>query len=167
MIPLPNEGEVAPIDKTAWLMDSIMNAVEEVFQIHGIDLPELKYLTFAQPAHDCEQVTVTMIQGYLGVPGEQADDPQPCNGPRTGVFQVEVVRCVDDGVLTNLRQRGGNTAPDPQAISAYARSRARDIWALLQVAEHLSHYNQAISDVSVTEMSGKYQAAVLNLIVQI
>ena len=167
MIPLPDQLTVAPIDRTAWVMDHIMNAVEESFAVDGIELPTLKYLTFAQPAHDCEQVTVTMIQAYLGTPGEQADTPQPCAGARSAVFQVEVVRCVDDGVLQNLRQRGGSTAPDPEKISEYARSRTRDAWALLNVPNHMQDYNPAIADVAVTEVQGKYQAVILNLIVQI
>lgn len=168
MIPLPNEIDVAPIDKTAWLMDSILNAVEETFTSFGIDLPALRYLTMEEPVHDCEQVTVTCLQAYLGPPGEQADTPQPCSGPRSAVFQVEVVRCVDDGTPTNLRQRSGSTAPDPEKASEYARQRTRDIWALLWVPNNIPDYNQSIiADVSATEMSGKFQGVVLNLIVQI
>lgn len=167
MISLPNEADVAPIDKTAWVMDSIMNAVEEIFAGYGIDLPELKYLTFATPSHDCEQVTVTMIQGYLGPPGDQAAGPQPCSGPRSGIFQVEIVRCIKDGVSKNLRARGGSTAPDASVISEYARERSRDMWALLEVPNKLADYNGSIADVSVTEPQGQYQAAVLNLVVQI
>ena len=167
-ISLPDEGAVSPIDKTAWVMDSIMNAIIEVFDFYDIELPALKYLTVGEPVHDCEQVTVTILQGYLGSPGLQSEDPQPCNGPRSGVFQVEIVRCVDDGSVTNLRQRsGGTTAPDPEKISEYTRSRTRDLWALLEVPQHLNDYNQAIADAGITEMRGKYQAVVLNLVVQI
>lgn len=167
MTVLPPETDVQLIDKTAWVMDSILNAVELSFQDSGIELPELRYLTFAAPVHDCEQVTVTMIQSYLGGPGDQAAVPQPCSGVRSGVFQVELVRCVDDGTTQNLRQRGSSTAPDPEIISEYARSRTRDAWALLAVPSYLGPYNQAIADVSVTEMQGKYQGVVLNLVVQI
>lgn len=167
MISLPDEGAVSPIDKTAWVMDSIMNAIEEVFATYGIELPALRYLTFATPAHDCEQVTVTMLQAYLGTPGLQAEDPQPCAGPRSGVFQVEIVRCIDDGAGVNLRQRNATTAPNSEQASEYARSRTRDAWALLEVPQHLPDYNGAIADVGVSEQSGKYQAVVLNLVVQI
>lgn len=167
MISLPDEVDVAPIDKTAWLMDFIMNSVEETFAGYGIDLPELRYLTFGTPVHDCEQVTVSMIQAYLGPPGDQAAGPQPCSGPRSGIFQVEVVRCITDGVELNLRARKGSTAPDVDKISEYARLRARDTWALLEVPNHFNDYNGAIADVTVTEPQGKYQAVVLNLVVQI
>lgn len=166
-ISLPDEGAVSPIDKTAWVMDSIMNAVIEVFEFYDIALPPLKYLTVGQPVHDCEQVTVTILQGYLGSPGLQSEDPQPCDGPRSGVFQVEIVRCVDDGSVTNLRQRNGSTAPDAEKISEYTRSRTRDLWALLEVPQRLNDYNQAIADAAITEMQGKFQAVVLNLVVQI
>lgn len=167
MISLPNENDVAPIDKTAWLMDTIMNCVEETFAGYGIELPALRYLTFATPSHDCEQVTVSMIQAYLGPPGDQAAGPQPCSGPRSGIFQVEIVRCITDGVEKNLRARNGSTAPDVDKISAYARLRTKDAWALLEVPNHFSDYNGAIADVSVTEPQGKFQAVVLNLVVQI
>lgn len=165
--PLLPEAEVQPIDKTAWVMDSIMNAVETVFNDYGIELPTLRYLTFATPTHDCEQVTVTMVQAYLGTPGDQAAAPQPCNGPRSGLFQVEIVRCIDDGVAQNLRQRGGSTAPNSALLSEYARSRTRDAWALLEIPGALAQYNQAIADVAVSEPLGKFQAVILNLVVQI
>lgn len=160
------ENDVEPIDKIGWVMGNIMKAVEEKFELYGIELPELRYLTMATPVHDCAQVTVTLIQAYVGPPGDQAAGPQPCGGPRTGVFQVEVVRCFEDGSTTNLK-RAQSTAVDPDVITTYALERARDVWTLLDAAGEIPDYNAVIADASLSEPLGKFQAAVLNLVVQI
>lgn len=152
--------------KVAWVMDAILQGIEEAFGYYDIELPSLRYKTLGGVVHDCEQVTVSLIQAYLGPPGDQASGPQPCFGPRTGVFQIELVRCFDDGSTTNVRS-GKGTAPDATTISSYADSRAEDIWAFLDVPQFVPDYNAAIADVSVTDPQGKFQAVVMNLVIQI
>ena len=165
--PEPNwDDPLVRVTRIDWVFDRILQSVEETFAGYGIELPTLRYKTLGAVVHDCEQVTVSLIQAYIGPPGDQAAGPQPCHGPRTGVFQVEIVRCVTDGSSQNLKQRS-STAPDPEAANEYAASRALDLWALLDVPDFMPDYNGVIADVSVTDEEGKFQAAVLNLVVQI
>jgi hypothetical protein len=164
------EETVQPIDKIGWVMHSILYAVEQTFDGHGIELPSLRYLTYnSTPAHDCEQVTVSFLQGYLGPPGDQSEGPQQCNGPRSGVFHVEVVRCVPQAVQGYLGRgkASGSTAPDVGKMYEYSMNRGKDLWALLDSTGMLSDYNGAIADVSISDPQGEYQAAVLNLVVQL
>jgi hypothetical protein len=150
-------------------MHSILYSVEQTFDTYGIELPPLRYLTLGNlPSHDCEQVTVSFLQSYLGSPGIQEEGPQRCDGPRSGVFHVEVVRCVPQAIEGYLGRGGstGSTGPDPDEMYAYTKSRGRDLWALLDSAGGLDQYNMAIADASVSEPN-THQAAVLNLVVQL
>ena len=152
--------------KISWLMDAILLGIEDAFGYYDIELPTLRYKTLGGTVHDCEQVTVSLTQAYIGPPGDQASGPMPCNGPRTGIFQIQVVRCFKDGSSKNIRA-GNSTAPDPVVIGEYASQRAEDLWALLDVPGFVPDYNFAIGDVSVTDPEGGYQAAQMTLIIQI
>lgn len=153
-------------DKISWVMDSILQAVREEFQINGVELPERQFLTFGElPPHDCEQLTVTLIQSYIGPPGDQAAGPQHCDGPRSGVFQVELVRCVADGAAENLRNK--KLGPDLTKITNYAHERAVDVWLLLDSSKRLSDYNQVIADATVGAVQGQFQGVIANFVVQI
>lgn len=158
---------VDPIDHVWWVMHSILYAVEQTFDGHGIELPALRYLTLGNlPVHDCEQVTVSFLQGYLGSPGIQEEGPQRCDGPRSGVFHVEIVRCVPQAVQGYLGRGGTNsgTGPNVEEMYEYTKSRGRDLWALLDSSGMIGDYNTAIADASVSEPN-THQAAVLNLVV--
>lgn len=152
--------------RIGWIFDRIIQSVEETFQSYGIDLPTLRYSTMGNPVHDCEQLTVSLIQAYVGAPGDQAQGPQQCQGPRSAVFQVELVRCFEDGSSKNLRA-DKSTAPKPEVINSYTQERAIDLWALLDSSEVLPDYNGVIADVAMGDPEGGYQAAILNLVIQI
>lgn len=154
------------ISRIDWVMDRILQSVEETFQSYGISLPELRYKNLGETTHDCEQLTVSLIQAYIGPPGDQADGPQPCMGPRSAVFQVELVRCFVDGSEKNLKTNR-STAVDPVVASSYSLERCQDIWALLDSVANIPDYNAVIADAAVTDPSGKFQAVVMNLTVQI
>ena len=79
------------------IADHILNTVVATYADHGVDLPVRRYLAVGgqgDTVHDCEQLTVSFEQGYSGLPGNQAQEPVKCNGPRTGVYIVEVVRAL-------------------------------------------------------------------------
>lgn len=157
---------IEPKEKLGWVMDSILAAVVEEFEFNDESLPDLRYITFGPDVpHDCEQLTVTMVQTYLGPPGDQAVGPQRCDGPRTGVFQVELVRCYKDGSSKNKRTNP-TTTPDPIVMSEYTRERSVDVWLMLNSIERLADYNGAIADVSIGVPSD-YQGVIMNLVVQI
>lgn len=153
-------------------MDFILESVNVEFAANGISLPSRQYLAFGtegETVHDCEQVTVSFAQMYNGTPGMQEQTPTRCDSPRTGVFIVEVVRCIP---LFASRTSGGKGtskygAPSAQELTEKTKMQTQDAYVLmdagLKAAESLSHFN-GISDVSPGPISGGYQATVLTII---
>lgn len=154
------------VGRIDWVMDRILQSVEERFEFYGIELPSLRYKHMGEITHDCEQVTVALVQVYLGPPGDQAVGPQPCDGPRSGVFQVEVTRCYNDGSSKNLKA-ARSTAVDPAIVNEYSASRAKDLWILLDSSKFLPDYHAVIADAALTDPQGQFQSAILNLTVQL
>jgi hypothetical protein len=74
------------------LMNGVLQRVVSTFNSYNVPLPSRQYWTVGQQAVDCEQLTVTLIQIYLGGPGDQASSPQRCTQPRTAVMTVSVSR---------------------------------------------------------------------------
>ena len=105
-------------------MEYVLGVVVDTFGQAGIALPELRYITFGQPVHDCEQVTVQFQQMYVGPPGDQAQVAQPCDSLRSAALLVEIVRCVP-----TPNSRGG--APTPEQLTATARTQAVDAYMLM------------------------------------
>jgi hypothetical protein len=156
------EGDHLLKDAISYNMDKALQAAVDSLTAAGQDVPDRRYKTFGQTVWDCEQLTITMIQAYLGDPGDQAVGPQMCDGPRSGVFQMELVRCVPSGYNAKTK-----TAPNPEQFNEKTEGWARDAWALLDVPRYLADYHTAIADVSITEPQGGFLAIVLNLVVQL
>jgi hypothetical protein len=74
------------------LMDGVLQRVVSTFNSYNVPLPSRQYWTVGQQAVDCEQLTVTLVQIYLGAPGDEASSPQRCNQPRTAVMTVSLSR---------------------------------------------------------------------------
>lgn len=153
-------------------MDFILETVNIEFAANGVSLPSIQYLAFGaegETVHDCEQVTVTFVQLYNGTPGMQEQEPSRCDAPRTGVFVVEVVRCIP---TLGIKGTGGKgTAkfgvPTSSEHTDATKRQTQDAYILmdagLHAAESLSHFN-GISDVSAGQASGGYQATVMTII---
>ena len=58
------------------LMDGVLEKTVEVFEDYNVPLPSRQFWTVGEPAIDCEQLVVSFIQTYLGLPGNQASEPQ-------------------------------------------------------------------------------------------
>ena len=58
------------------LLDGVLDTLVSVFSSYSVPLPSRQYWTVGEQAIDCEQLTVTLIQIYLGAPGDQASSPQ-------------------------------------------------------------------------------------------
>ena len=74
------------------LMDGVLQRVVTTFNSYNVPLPTRQYWTVGQQAVDCDQLTVTLVQIYLGAPGDEASTPQRCNQPRTAVMTVSLSR---------------------------------------------------------------------------
>jgi hypothetical protein len=87
---------VTNIDESALgivsFLDEVLSRIEATFQSYNVPLPSRRYWTVGQPAIDCEQLVLTLIQIYLGPPGDQASQPFRCNQPRTAVMSVTISR---------------------------------------------------------------------------
>jgi len=105
-------------------MNDILSGVESAYQSYNVPLPTRRYWLTGDPAFDCEQVTVSLMQTYLGMPGDEATSPQACNGPRTLVVNISVVR------PTASLSKNGN-APSAEAIQKASEWAAVDMFVLM------------------------------------
>ena len=108
----------------ATLMQNVLNAVIDTYTSYTMPLPGRRYWTLGSPSVDCEQVVVSMIQMYIGSPGDEATAPRRCNDPRSVTLLVQVSREVPT-VGTNGRSPSADAIQDGSEISAY------DAWILL------------------------------------
>lgn len=113
--------DIANIDEEALniveLLDGVLQRVVSTFNSYNVPLPSRQYWTVGQQAVDCEQLTVTLLQIYLGAPGDQASSPQRCNQPRTAVMTVSLSRCIPT-VGQNGRPPSADKLEEAAKISA-------------------------------------------------
>lgn len=151
-----NFVEVEDHDLIAEFMTAVRDRVVAVYEQANFDLPERRYITVGATAHDCEQLTVSFRQLYLGPPNAPVNEPFRCNTPRTVVLVIEVVR--------KVALPGRNTPPSVEAIEAKTRAKTADASLLLTAAESaLGDDTLVVADVSCTSPQGEYQATVLNM----
>lgn len=163
------------------LADHILNTVVATYADHEVELPARRYLAVGGPGqtvHDCEQVTVSFEQGYSGLPGNQAMEPAKCQGPRSGVYIIEVVRALPlsnteaaNPTTTQIPSRYGNdvmgvTILSAEVQSAIARKQMQDAMLLLdaglRAGETLAGIG-SLADVSAGSPQGGFQAMTLTL----
>lgn len=99
------------------MLDGVLTRVISTFNSYNVPIPTRQYWTVGQQAIDCEQLTVTLIQIYLGAPGDQASSPQRCNMPRTAVMTVSISREIPT-VGQNGRPPSADKVEDAAKISA-------------------------------------------------
>lgn len=119
--------------------------------------------------HDCEQVSISLEQMYNGPPGNPAQVASRCDGPRTAVFVVELVRCMPTAKPAG---RGSTTLVPPTVdeLTIAATQQSKDAWLLMDAALRCGEsidWLGSMADISFTSEQGGYQAVVLNWIVGI
>jgi hypothetical protein len=154
----------AEVRSIVTMMDGVLAGVVRAYEQSGIELPARRYWTLATPAHDCEQLTVTFNQAYLGIPGDDAGEPSRCNSPRSASLTVEVVRCIP---TVSAR---GNRAPTAEQIQSGSEALAIDAWLLLDSAAQLDQWDPlggpglgVIATVDAREPQGGFQAVTMTL----
>lgn len=161
----------------AELADHILNTVVATYADHGVDLPQRRYLSVGgqgETVHDCEQVTVSFEQAYSGLPGNQAQEPVKCDGPRTGVYIVEVVRqlplpntaAANPGTTVPSRygQVMGSVQMLPEDVQTnIAKKQMVDAMLLMDAGLRAGQtmMTGALADVSAGAPQGGYQAMTL------
>lgn len=153
------------------MMDNILERTIGAFEQNGVDLPDRRYWQMNQPAADCEQLVVSFMQAYIGPPGDEANEPQRCDGPRTAQIDIQILRCVP-----GPGPRG--QTPKPEALQEAARLQAIDAYTLLEIAGSLDTWDDqfvgaggmglgVIATVDSGENQGNYQGPTLHLTVAI
>jgi hypothetical protein len=146
----------------AVLMQNVLNAVIDTYTSYTMPLPGRRYWTLGSPSVDCEQVVVSMLQMYIGSPGDEATSPRRCNDPRSVTLLVQVSREVPT-VGANGRAPSGDAIQDGSEISAY------DAWILLDSARLLDQWDPAnfglgvIATVETSSPEGGFQTVSMTI----
>lgn len=146
------------------MAQGVLDRVVEGFERAGVSLPERRFTKTGSPVSDCEQVVVVFRQAYIGPPGDEASEPQRCEGPRSAALEVHITRCIP--VPRGTKQ----TAPSPESIQESSEQQMIDAWLLLDLAPSTDQWDQfggpglgVIATVEAGEAQGGMQSTVLNL----
>lgn len=151
------------------MMDEILSRVIGGFEQAGVELPERRYWTSHTPAADCEQVVVSFMQAYIGPPGDEANEPQRCNSPRTAQLDIQIIRCVPGPIGPRAK------APSAETIQAASELQVIDAWVLLDIAANLDTWDGdlpglglgVIATIDAGPPEGLFQGTTLHLTVTI
>lgn len=144
------------------MMAGVLGRVQNVFQSYNVNLPARQYWTIGTPVIDCEQVVVSFIQMYLGTPGDEAQQPQRCNVPRSAVISISIARQVP------VVGPGGR-APLPSTIEKAAEVTAIDAYVLMDCVREFDMWDETgyglgvIATVDVGEAQGGFQTVNMQL----
>lgn len=147
----------------AVFMQAVLDNVIASYASYNMPLPFRRYWTMGAPAVDCEQLVISLIQMYVGAPGDEATSPRRCSDPRSATINVSVSRKVP-----TVGQNG--KAPSAESIESYSEISAYDAWILLESAAQLDTWDPSggfgvgvIATVEVNEPQGGYQTITLTL----
>lgn len=145
------------------LLDNVLDAVVNTYTSYNVPLPARQYWTLGMSSIDCEQLTITLIQGYLGPPGSQQSQPQRCNMPRSVTMLITVAR-----QIPVVSQSG--RAPLATTIEDGSRIGAIDAWVLLESINLLDQWDVSsgfgvgvIGSVEIPPPDGGFQLVTLQL----
>lgn len=143
-------------------MERALATLVGIYDQAGVPLPSRRFWTLQQPAEDCEQAAVSLIQIYLGVPGDQASRPQQCSvSPYSAVLEISITRDYPLGI-------NGKAVPPEKIMQASAMA-AADAWILAQGASAFDTTEDGIpglgviTTISPREPLGGVQTTVMQL----
>lgn len=116
------------------MLDKLLVDLVAGFENYGITLPGRRYWTLGTPAADCEQVVISLVQTYIGPPGDEATSPQRCDAARSATVTIQVIRCVPV-----ISPRGA--APTPDQIQTASEALAVDLWVTLDLISALDQWD--------------------------
>lgn len=144
------------------MMSGVLDRVRSVFQSYNVNLPARQYWTVGTPVIDCEQAVVSFIQMYLGAPGDEAQQPQRCNVPRSAVLSISIAR-----QIPIVGQNG--RPPSPAAIERASETTAIDAYVLMDCVREFDMWDTTgyglgvIATVDVGEAQGGFQTVNMQL----
>jgi hypothetical protein len=114
-------------------MDRVLDKIVETYAQYNVPLPTRQFWTMGDPAIDCEQLCVSFVQMYLGLPGDEASQPQRCTQPRTAVLTVFLSR--------EIPVVGSNgKAPTADKIQEGSQIAAVDAWMFMELINKLDQW---------------------------
>jgi hypothetical protein len=115
------------------LMDGVLEKTVEVFEDYNVPLPSRQFWTVGEPAIDCEQLVVSFIQTYLGLPGNQASEPQRCQTVRSAVLTISISREIP---VVGVNGK----APTGDKIEEASRIAVVDAWMFMELINKLDQW---------------------------
>lgn len=115
------------------LMDGVLEKTIDVFEEYNVPLPTRRFWTVGEPAIDCEQLVVSFIQTYLGLPGNQASEPQRCQSPRSVVLTISISREIP---VVGVNGK----APTGDKIEEASRIAVVDAWMFMELINKLDQW---------------------------
>ena len=135
--------DVSTVDSRALhlknLLDKVLEKVVEVYEEYNVPLPSRRFWTMGEAAIDCEQLAVSFIQVYLGRPGDQANEPQRCQMPRSAVITISISRQVPV-----VGQNG--RPPSDDKIQEASEIAAVDAWMFMELINKLDQWKEQEGD---------------------
>ena len=115
------------------LLDGVLDKTVSFFEEYNVPLPSRQFWTMGNVAIDCAQLAVSFTQVYLGLPGDQASQPQRCSVPRSAVLKISLSR--------EIPVVGANgKAPTGDRIQAGSEIAAVDAWVFMLLIKHLDQW---------------------------
>jgi hypothetical protein len=114
-------------------MDGVLEKTVEVFEDYNVPLPSRQFWTVGEPAIDCEQLVVSFIQTYLGLPGNQASEPQRCQAVRSVVLTISISREIP---VVGVNGK----APTGDKIEEASRIAVVDAWMFMELINKLDQW---------------------------
>jgi hypothetical protein len=158
------------VTNLADMMDKILERVQHGFEENGVSLPDRQYWQAGIPAADCEQLVVSFSQAYIGPPGDEANEPQRCNSPRTAQVDIQILRCAP------APGKNGKP-PTAESLQNFGRLQTIDAYTLLEIACSLDTWDDqfdlggpgmgVIATVDAGDNEGSFQGPTLHLTVAI
>ena len=168
---MPTPINTATVDDAAKnlaaLMQGVLDSVINTYQSYNMPIPGRRYWTLGNPSVDCEQVVVSMLQMYIGSPGDEATEPRRCNDPRSATLIVSVSREVPTVSINGK-------APLADDIQAFSEISAYDAWILLDSSRALDQWATGgsfglgvIATVETNAPEGGFQTVTMTITVAV
>lgn len=114
-------------------LDAVLQKTVSKFEELNVPVPSRYFWTMGEPSIDCEQLVVSFIQIYLGLPGDEASQPQRCSVPRSAVLRISVSRPIPV-VGVNGKAPTGDKIQEASEIAAV------DTWVFMELINELDQW---------------------------
>lgn len=155
-----------PTTHVADIAQSLLDEVIERLGNEGIELPERRFVHAGQTVHDCEQLSVSFVRIYNGVPGREVAGEIPCAMTKTAEFTIQLVRCVP-----SLDENELPSGPELHASGLALATDAFALWRGLILAykeKTLARYlDMAVGPVEALDALGGFGGTSVTVSVQL